>query len=1191
MDEFKGRTGRSSVKKDPRKEKMSGDDVVVDHGSYNCMHQADEDDIAGHRAVYVGIHMPLKNKSHRHRHHKHRHHRSKENNTDHDASQGDSQTPLLSAQPPAKERRPSEEQRQQEQPSQRVKFILGDESTADEEHQSHEVFTELEELSTAQDGDEMEWKETARWIKYEEAVDEGAGRWSKPHIATLSLHSLFELRNCLMNGAVCLDMDAGNLDLIADLVMEKLSNLGQLDDDKKEQVKAALLKKHHHHGQKKQKKSNTALMPMIRTLTDIGRSLSNSGNQHVSMEEAAAHIDSHASTPNFHKTNSLTVESEMSDTASEGMVKVASGPSMKARTSFMRKIPQNAEASNVLVGEVDFLPRPIIAFVRLLHSVLLGDLTEVPIPTRFLFIMLGPPTEQSARYHEIGRCIATLMSDKVFHDVAYKAKSVEDLLAGIDEFMDQVTVLPPGVWDPNIRIEPPKTSPPPQTKRLEGLADHMGNGDIPVNGTDEPDHQGLERTGRLFGGLIKDIKRRAPHYLSDYKDALHIQCVASFIFMYFACITPVVTFGGLLGEATDQQVSTMESLLGASACGVAFHLLSGQPLTILGSTGPILVYEKIMASVCGSLGWDYLPFRAWVGLWTMLLCLVLVATDASSMVKYFTRFVEESFSTLISFIFIYEAIHKLINIYHEYPIHRFPLLNQTEYDCECHPNTTSDYYTDRIENMWHTSLKECKANKGHLLTVTGEACHESEPVSDVFLMSAILMFGTFTIAYSLKMFKNTRYFPTVVRRTVSDFSVFLAVVIMVTVDLVMGIPTPKLPVPTEFKPTSNERDYWVVPLFAPKNPWWSIILAILPALLATILIFMDQQITAVIVNRKENKLKKGVGYHLDLLIVCVMLGMCSVFGLPWFVAATVLSINHVNSLRVESECKAPGETPKVIGCREQRVTGVLVFVFIGLAVLMTSILNKIAMPVLYGVFLFMGISSLKGVQFVNRIKLFFMPPKHQPDYTYLRNVGIQRVHLFTFIQLMCLVILWIIKTTIAALIFPIMVVGMVFVRKLMDFIFTQEELSNLDDIMPEVIKRDRHEREKKKEEEAAAEKERMNQCTVPGRVQVPLSGGNVLSIPVEKVKFEPDSRTINISDEMSKCGVWKFIAENSETHTMPKHHHKDSQAVPTLETIPSSPRESTIFEVGEQSSQEDVSDFRIEVPTISVQEDQGETPV
>ena len=44
---------------------------------------------------------------------------------------------------------------------------------------------------------------------------------------------------------------------------------------------------------------------------------------------------------------------------------------------------------------------------------------------------------------------------QVFHDVAYKARNREDLLAGIDEFLDKVTVLPPGEWDPNIRLEPP----------------------------------------------------------------------------------------------------------------------------------------------------------------------------------------------------------------------------------------------------------------------------------------------------------------------------------------------------------------------------------------------------------------------------------------------------------------------------------------------------------------------------------------------------------------------------------------------------------------------------------------------------------------------------------------------------------------------------------------------------------------
>ena len=56
----------------------------------------------------------------------------------------------------------------------------------------------------------------------------------------------------------------------------------------------------------------------------------------------------------------------------------------------MRKIPAGAEASNILVGEVDFLEKPLSAFVRLSQAVLLGDLTEVPVPTRFLFVLLGP---------------------------------------------------------------------------------------------------------------------------------------------------------------------------------------------------------------------------------------------------------------------------------------------------------------------------------------------------------------------------------------------------------------------------------------------------------------------------------------------------------------------------------------------------------------------------------------------------------------------------------------------------------------------------------------------------------------------------------------------------------------------------------------------------------------------------------
>jgi sodium bicarbonate transporter 10 len=55
--------------------------------------------------------------------------------------------------------------------------------------------------------------------------------------------------------------------------------------------------------------------------------------------------------------------------------------------------------------------------------------------------------------------MGTLMSDEVFHQVAYKAKNRNHLLAAVDEFMGALTVLPPGKWDPSVRIEPPAATP------------------------------------------------------------------------------------------------------------------------------------------------------------------------------------------------------------------------------------------------------------------------------------------------------------------------------------------------------------------------------------------------------------------------------------------------------------------------------------------------------------------------------------------------------------------------------------------------------------------------------------------------------------------------------------------------------------------------------------------------------------
>ncbi|XP_016338420.1 sodium bicarbonate cotransporter 3-like isoform X4 [Sinocyclocheilus anshuiensis] len=1071
------------------------EEAVVDQGkTSSTIHtNFEKEELESHRAVYVGVHVPLGRQSRRrHRHRGHKHHRKRKDR--------------------GSEREDGRESPVYDTPSQRVQFILGTEDD-DEEHIPHDLFTELDELSF-RDGQAYEWKETARWLKFEEDVEDGGERWSKPYVATLSLHSLFELRSCILNGTVMLDMRANTIEEIADMVIDNMVASEQLDESLREKVRNAMLKRHHHQNEKKL--SNR--IPLVRSFADIGKKHSD-----PHLLERNGLLASPQSAPG-NLENSKPSESRMN--VFPGSRENSTVDFSRVDMNFMKKIPPGAEASNVLVGEVDFLEHPIIAFIRLSPAILLTGLTEVPVPTRFLFLLLGP-FGKGGQYHEIGRSIATLMTDEIFHDVAYKAKDRNDLLSGIDEFLDQVTVLPPGEWDPTIRIEPPKSVPSQEKRKMPS----MPNGSSPLSEMikEEEDHTGpeLQRTGRIFGGLVLDVKRKAPFYWSDVRDALSLQCLASILFLYCACMSPVITFGGLLGEATKNNISAIESLFGASLTGVAFSLFSGQPLTILGSTGPVLVFEKILFKFCSEYGLSYLPLRTSIGLWTAFLCIVLVATDSSSLVCYITRFTEEAFAALICIIFIYEALEKLFQLGEMFPFNMHDNLdNLTFYTCQCSPpsNITemvqawnqSDFNPEII-NWSELDVPNCKKLHGEFV---GPACGHNGPyIPDVLFWSVILFFTTFFLSSFLKQFKTKHYFPTKVRSSISDFAVFLTIMIMVLVDYLVGVPSPKLHVPDTFEPTSKSRGWLISPLG--DNPTWTLFAAAIPALLCTILIFMDQQITAVIINRKEHKLKKGCGYHLDLLVVAVMLGVCSVMGLPWFVAATVLSISHVNSLKVESECSAPGEQPKFLGIREQRVTGFMIFVLMGLSVFMTSILKFIPMPVLYGVFLYMGVSSLKGIQFFDRIKLFGMPAKHQPDLIYLRYVPLWKVHIFTIVQLTCLVLLWVIKASAAAVVFPMMVLALVFVRKLLDFCFLKRELSWLDDLMPESKKKKEDDKKKKAKERPldVCNQEAQRMMEAESGMEVPYDNGDHLEIPVKSLKIRSDSVVSDTSYEEDTSSV------------------------------------------------------------------------
>ncbi|KAF7667990.1 hypothetical protein LDENG_00037530 [Lucifuga dentata] len=891
----------------------------------------------------------------------------------------------------------------------------------------HEVFVELNEL-TMDKNQEMQWKETARWIKFEEDVEEETDRWGKPHVASLSFRSLLELRKTISHGAVLLDLDQKTLPGIAHQVVEQMIISDQIKAEDRANVLRALLLKHSHPSDEKDHSSSP--FPRNISAASLGSLIAHHHSANHTHQPEPLVTDPLMGTINTTGDTDTCVDMEKSEmqfhhkdsTSVPGIHRSKSKHELK----LLEKIPVNAEATVVLVGSVDFLEQPTMAFVRLQEAVLLESVLEVPVPVRFLFVLLGPPTT-SMDYHQIGRSISTLMSDKQFHEAAYLADDRQDLLNAINSFLDCSIVLPPSEMggDELLRSvarfqrEMLRKREEEEVKLLAKEPKSLKDKEAlltPLKKSDDP----LERTGRPFGGLIRDVRRRYPKYISDFKDALNSQCMAAVIFIYFAALSPAITFGGLLGEKTDGLIGVSELIVSTSAQGVIFCLLGAQPLLVVGFSGPLLVFEEAFFSFCKANDMDYLTGRVWIGFWLIIIVVVMVAFEGSFLVRFVSCFTQEIFSFLISLIFICETFIKLGRIFKEHPLKRCPL------------NIIDGNTTENTTLMLSNSTLP--------VPKTGEP--------NTALLSLMLMAGTFFIAFYLRKFKNSAFFPGRFRRIIGDFGVPIAILIMVLIDYsIEDTYTQKLSVPRGFSVTNPEKRGWIISPLGTNGefPIWMMFACVFPALLVFILIFMETQITTLIVSKKERMLVKGSGFHLDLLLIGVLGGSSALFGLPWMAAATVRSVTHVNALTVMSKAIAPGDKPRIQEVKEQRVTGLLVAILVGMSIVIGDLLRQIPLAVLFGIFLYMGVMSLSGIQLTERMMLLLMPPKYHPDHTYVRKVRTLRMHLFTCIQVVCLAALWAVMSTQASLAFPFVLILTVPVKMfLLPRIFSIREMICLD---------------------------------------------------------------------------------------------------------------------------------------------------
>jgi hypothetical protein len=373
-----------------------------------------------------------------------------------------------------------------------------------------------------------------------------------------------------------------------------------------------------------------------------------------------------------------------------------------------------------------------------------------------------------------------------------------------------------------------------------------------------------------FGkGLLADFRRKKMHFKSEITDGWTIKTAAATAFLFFACLAPAVAFGGILAKVTGGLMGTMETVGATAVGGLLYALFSAQPLTIIGTTGPLLAFVKVVYSTCQRRGLPFLPIYSWIGLWTSAMLFLSALFSTSNVVEYFTRFTDDIFSSLISVIFIYEAVASMLGNF-------------------------------------------------------------TDPLSEGFVAcgSTILALLTYFVAMRLKGLRKTSVLPRKLRQVVSDFAPTIGVGTGIAASRALsakfGTVFQTLVIPNVVGTTSGRP--WLVDIFS-VNPQVRLACGV-PAIMAFILLFMDQNITVRLVNSNQNKLKKGSGLHMDMLVVALITTITSLFGMPWMVAATVRSMAHVRALQ-----EYEPSTGKITSVQEQRISGIAIHSLIGAAVI------------------------------------------------------------------------------------------------------------------------------------------------------------------------------------------------------------------------------------------------------------------
>lgn len=473
--------------------------------------------------------------------------------------------------------------------------------------------------------------------------------------------------------------------------------------------------------------------------------------------------------------------------------------------------------------------------------------------------------------------------------------------------------------------------------------------------------------------IDREFRARLPLYLDDWIQGLHSKALSALLFTYAITLVPSLTFGYFLQRTTEGSMGIMEILVATSLCGIVFSLFAGQPLVVVGVTGPVSIFSATLFGICRSLNLDFLGFMFWVAIWSSLFMILLAILNLCSLVKRVTKFTEEIFAFLISIIFVYEGIAEIVR-------------------------------------MFQDTLPE-------------------EIGSSLFGLS--LSIATLCLSLWLSQAYKWPFFWEFIRTVLSDYAMLLTVIL---VSLIPSIPAlgsldiHRLDLPRSFQTTSGRP--WVVSPTA--VPVWAVFAAIIPALILSTLIFFDHNVSSLMVHDPKLKLKKPPAYNYDFLIVGLTLILTAFLGLPFTHGLIPQAPLHAHSLAKRKQVKvklSSGQSAweSVVDCVvETRVSNFGMSVLIGVTALvpeLIGLISAIPVPVTSGIFLYMGFASMRGNALASRCLMVFCDQRYRTlFFPNLDKVSrVTSIFSYTAVQVVFLGVIFGITLTPGAIAFPMLI--------------------------------------------------------------------------------------------------------------------------------------------------------------------------